>query len=207
MSQRYYDNSLVLHRVYGQDTKLSKSALKGLLQAFLGVKIERMEVKNPNYDGDKNVPLIVVLTLEDQTKDLIEILVNSPKESEEGMDYYERKRLYQKENIERYCLLRFFDKDISEDENMLKLIRFVNGDTNRVIKEFDNYYWMIVEPKELKGKTFEQMKTEERYMYYLRNRKAENDDVLDKIIETDENVQALDARLKEICVWVNRMDY
>ena len=41
-------NDLVFKYAYGQDTQSSKSALKGLLETFLDVKIKEVQIKNTN---------------------------------------------------------------------------------------------------------------------------------------------------------------
>ncbi len=207
MSRKNYDNSLVLHQIFGQDTKSSNEALIGLLDAFLDLKIERIKVKNPNVSleklKEKNMRLVVVVTLEDGTQDLVGLGVESDKEYEQTFDYYDLKFIFDVENIKRKWILTFLNHNRYADEHMVKTCHWAN-EKGEIIEELDSLRMVVVEAEKLKELPFEEMNAKERYMYFLKNVTKE-DELLKKIVESDENVQALNNRLMEVDGWQNKM--
>lgn len=211
MHKKNYDNALALHYVYGQDTQCSREALKGILEAFLDLKIEKMDIQNPDFDFEKlketNMRLYVVATLEDQTKDLIEVGVESMKDYEEVLSMNEWLFMFNYVGVKRVWMLSFLQYHEYAGQNMVKLSQWKN-EKGEVAKEFERLRSITVEHKKLKVKPLEEMNAKERYMYYLKNvKKIGQDDLLDKILDSDKNVQALHKRLEEMGERLDKMHY
>ncbi len=207
MSRKNYDNSLVLHQIFGQDTKSSNEALIGLLETFLDLKIERIKVDNPNVSmeklKEKDVPLVVIVTLEDGTKDIVKIDVENDREYEEGFDVDYWSALFKAEHKNRVWSLIFLEDNRYDNDDMINVFRWRN-ENGELLCWLASLYTVTVEPEKLKELPFEEMNAKERYMYFLKNVTKE-DELLKKIVESDENVQALNNRLMEVDGWQNKM--
>ncbi len=207
MSRKNYDNSLVLHQIFGQDTKSSNEALIGLLETFLDLKIERIKVDNPNVSmeklKEKDVPLVVIVTLEDGIKDIIKIDVENDREYEEGFDVDYWCALFRAEHKNRVWSLIFLEDNRYDNDDMINVFRWRN-ENGELLCWLASLYTVTVEPEKLKELPFEEMNAKERYMYFLKNVTKE-DELLKKIVESDENVQALNNRLMEVDGWQNKM--
>ncbi len=207
MSRKKYDNDLVLHQIFGQDTKSSNEALKGLLEAILDLNIDSVKVKNSNVPverlKEKNVCLVVIVTLEDGTNDLVDIGVESHKEYGEAINLEDLGLLIDAEKVNRKWIVTFLNHNRYVGEDIVKIFQWEN-EKGEIIEELDSIHMVTVEPEKLKKVSFEQMNAKERYIYYLTHITKE-DELLKKIIEYDHNVQVLNNRLMEVYGWQNKM--
>ncbi len=199
MSEKKHDNVVALHQIFGQNTKSSNEALKGLLETFLDLKIKRVEVKNSNCSMERlrnaNLRLIVVVTLIDGIKNLVEVGVESGKEYEEVLSFYDFQYLFDVEGVKRDWLLSFLDHNRHVGESMVKVFWWAH-ENGEIIEELDCVRSVTVEHKKLKVSSFEKMDAKERYMYFLKNFEKK-DDLIREILENDPHVQVLNKRLME----------
>jgi predicted transposase/invertase (TIGR01784 family) len=201
-------NDLVFKYVYGQDTKSSKRALKGLLEVFLDLKIEDVEIKNSCVPIEnikaKDVRLDIVALLDDHTKVDIEMQMESTIDDLQArFEYYlcrmvtseELKGMKYKELKPSYVLV-FLNENLFDDEDMYQVFQFRNQ-KNKKFKESDYMYIITVEMDKLSDK--ENMDVKEEYVYYLKNcQNAQNDSKIKRMIEKEEAIRMSEERLKEI---------
>ena len=203
-------NDLVFKYVYGQDTKLSKEALKGLLHTFLDLKIEDVQIKNTNSPDanivSKDVRFDISALLDNQTWIDVEMQMESMADSlQNRLEYYESKMLASQDMKGKYyqelkpCIvLIFLDVNLFDDDHMIKI--FQNRSQYNTQFNPNNLMSIVtVEMNKLNSEVLEKMNVKEEYVYYLKNcHNAQNDSKIKEILQNVEAIRMADQRFKEI---------
>ena len=196
-------NDLVFKYAYGQDTQSSKSALKGLLETFLDVKIKNTNTPNRNIKS-KDSRFDIVAKLDNHTMIDVEMQMESTNDSlPNRFESYLSKMLSNQDlkgkmyrALKPCYVLVFLDTNIYDDDHMIKNYEF-KSQYNTSLSPNTLSHIITVEMKKLKMS--DEMSLKEDYVYYLKNcQNAKSDSKIKSILKSEEAIRMADNRLNEI---------
>ena len=206
-------NDFAFKYVFGEDCKEANDALKSLLTVFLERKVNHVVVKNSEMVKDfskmKNPRLDLLVEFDDRTTVDLEMQLRQTQDYLPIRFSYYLARLHGSQQLEgKYykqlketIVLVFFNVNLIENDKMCNTFTLKNEDGLPFVKETeDRMKLRTIEMAKLDvTKPLEDMKEQEKMIYYFLNcHKGMDDSKIKVMIESDGVIQMLEKRVETI---------
>lgn len=204
-------NDVAFKYVFGANTKTSNLALKYLLNVFLQLDVQNLQIKNSELPvghlGSKRSQLDIVADINFDTKVDIEMQVlHENDDLYARMEYYLSRlaandELYGQDYQEMHAcyLLLFANFEMYPTKDLYHVFQFRDKYGNLFCEYKDRLYIVVCELSKIKDKSLEEMNQMEKYIYYLRYcQKGNENSKIKAVIKHEEGLQIIESRVDEL---------